>query len=90
MPVGQLAALVTAGWPRVPVTAGPVGLTSRPVVVGGTVDPFAGAGTTLLAAVAEGACGIGIEIDPDYVATARARLAAAAAEDGSGRRVRGA
>ncbi len=43
------------------------------------LDPFAGAGTTLLAAQAEGAHGIGIEIDPAYVATAQARLAAAAA-----------
>ncbi|WP_254070648.1 site-specific DNA-methyltransferase [Acidisphaera sp. L21] len=46
---------------------------------GATVlDPFAGAGTTLLAALAEGAHGIGIEIDPTYVAAAEARLAAAA------------
>ncbi len=46
---------------------------------GATVlDPFAGAGTTLLAAAAEGAHGVGIEIDPAYVATARARLDAAA------------
>ena len=43
------------------------------------LDPFAGAGTTLLAAQAEGAVGIGIEIDPAYVAAAEARLAAAAA-----------
>ena len=42
------------------------------------LDPFAGAGTTLLAALAEGAEGIGIEIDPVYVAAAEARLAAAA------------
>jgi site-specific DNA-methyltransferase (adenine-specific) len=43
------------------------------------LDPFAGAGTTLVAAMLEGAHGIGIEIDPAYVETARARLAAAAA-----------
>ena len=43
------------------------------------LDPFAGAGTTVLAAVAEGCTGIGIEIDPDYVATAEGRLAGAAA-----------
>jgi site-specific DNA-methyltransferase (adenine-specific) len=42
------------------------------------LDPFAGAGTTLVAAMLEGAYGIGIEIDPAYVETARARLAAAA------------
>ena len=39
------------------------------------LDPFAGAGTTLVAAELEGAHGTGIEIDPAYVATARARLA---------------
>ena len=43
------------------------------------LDPFAGAGTTLIAAMMEGAHGIGIEIDPAYVATAEARLAEAAA-----------
>ena len=42
------------------------------------LDPFAGAGTTLLAAAAEGCFGVGIEIDPEYVQTAEARLAAAA------------
>ena len=40
------------------------------------LDPFCGAGTTLLAAAAEGCRGIGIEIDPEYVAVARARLLA--------------
>ncbi len=44
---------------------------------GGVVlDPFAGAGTTVLAAAMEGCTGIGIEIDPEYVDTARARLLA--------------
>ena len=43
---------------------------------GATVlDPFAGAGTTVVAAAMEGCPGIGIEIDAEYVATARARLA---------------
>ncbi len=42
------------------------------------LDPFAGAGTTLVAAELEGAHGIGIEIDPAYVETARTRLAAVA------------
>jgi site-specific DNA-methyltransferase (adenine-specific) len=40
------------------------------------LDPFAGAGTTLVAAELEGAQGIGIELDPAYVEKARARLAA--------------
>ena len=39
------------------------------------LDPFCGAGTTLVAAADEGCTGIGIEIDPEYVATAEARLA---------------
>ncbi|MGI4953966.1 MAG: DNA methyltransferase, partial [Janthinobacterium lividum] len=42
-------------------------------------DPFAGSGTTVLAALLEGCQGIGIEIDPEYVATAEARLAEAVA-----------
>ncbi len=50
-------------------------LHGRPGAV--VLDPFAGTGTTLLAAHAEGATGIGIELDPDDVATAAARLAAA-------------
>ena len=39
------------------------------------LDPFAGAGTTVVAAALENCTGIGIEIDPEYVATAQARLA---------------
>jgi len=40
------------------------------------LDSFTGLGTTVLAAALEGARGIGIDVDPTYVATARARLAA--------------
>ncbi len=38
------------------------------------LDPFAGTGTTLVAAALEGASGIGIEVDAAYVATALERL----------------
>jgi DNA modification methylase len=42
---------------------------------GGLVlDPFAGTGTTLQAALAEGMRAVGIEQDPDHAALARARL----------------
>jgi hypothetical protein len=42
---------------------------------GGTVlDPFAGSGSTLIAAEQEGFAWIGIEQDPSYVAIAEARL----------------
>ena len=38
------------------------------------LDPFMGTGTTMLAASLEDARGIGIELDPDYLAIARERL----------------
>lgn len=38
------------------------------------LDPFCGSGTTLLAAVAEGHHGIGVELDPKWVAVAQARV----------------
>jgi len=44
----------------------------HPVVL----DPFMGTGTTLLAAALEAGQGIGIELDPSYLAVARQRLAA--------------
>lgn len=45
---------------------------------GGVVlDPFAGSGTTLLAAKEEGFGYIGIELEPEYIEIAEARLAAA-------------
>ena len=40
------------------------------------LDPFMGTGTTLVAALREGARGIGIDIDRSYVAIAGQRLAA--------------
>ena len=43
------------------------------------LDPFMGTGTTLVAAWEEGCRGIGIELDPEYVEIAQARLAAARA-----------
>jgi site-specific DNA-methyltransferase (adenine-specific) len=41
------------------------------------LDPFMGSGTTMVAAQLEGATGIGIEVDPTYVAVAQGRLVAA-------------
>jgi site-specific DNA-methyltransferase (adenine-specific) len=38
------------------------------------LDPFMGAGTTLVAAELEGVSGIGIDVDPSYAAIARGRL----------------
>lgn len=40
------------------------------------LDPFAGSGTTLVAAERTGRAGVGFELDEDYVAIARQRLAA--------------
>jgi len=44
------------------------------------LDPFMGTGTTLLAAALEGGQGLGIELDPSYLAVARTRLATMQAE----------
>lgn len=38
------------------------------------LDPFAGSGTTLLAALLMGRRTVGFEVDPDYLAIARDRL----------------
>jgi DNA modification methylase len=49
--------------------------------VGGMVlDPFSGAGTTGMVSVAHGRAFTGIELNPDYCAIARRRIAAAAAQ----------
>ncbi|MCZ0962400.1 DNA-methyltransferase [Paracoccus benzoatiresistens] len=48
---------------------------------GVVLDPFLGSGTTLVAARELGWRGIGIELDPDYAAMARARIAAADVPD---------
>ncbi len=44
------------------------------------IDPFAGAGTFSVAAVLEGRRTLGIELDPEHAATARARITQALAE----------
>ncbi|HEY3320863.1 MAG TPA: site-specific DNA-methyltransferase [Planctomycetota bacterium] len=47
----------------------------RIVPPGGVIlDPFAGSGTTLVAAIRQGRRGVGIEADPNYAQTARTRL----------------
>ena len=45
------------------------------------VDPFVGSGSTLVAALRCGRDAVGYDLDPDYVALARERLAAEAATD---------
>lgn len=52
---------------------------------GGVVlDPFAGSGTTLVAATLEGFSSIGIELTTEYLPIIRGRLAWAAAEAAKG------
>ncbi|MBB6174970.1 site-specific DNA-methyltransferase (cytosine-N4-specific) [Nocardiopsis mwathae] len=68
----------------------PIDIPLRAIAAGcrehGTVlDPFAGAGTTLLAAEQHGRHAVGIEINPAYADLAIARLRRARAEKGSGR-----
>lgn len=50
---------------------------------GTVLDPFAGSGTTCVAAILEGRRYIGIEQDPQYAAIAERRCAAAQAEAGA-------
>jgi DNA modification methylase len=58
-------------------------------VVGDTVlDPFAGTGTTLVAARAAGRVGVGVECDAALLADANARLAGEAGEPKKSKRVR--
>ena len=62
----------------------PVELASRCILMHGkpdavVLDPFLGAGTTLVAAERLGLAGIGFEVDPTYAATAAARIKAAVA-----------
>lgn len=55
--------------------------------IGGTVlDPFAGSGSTLVAAAATGRCGVGVELDAAHVATMQARLGAFLGRNTSGPR----
>lgn len=59
----------------------PVGLPERCILLHGVddavvLDPFLGAGTTLVAAERLGLAGTGIELDPDYAAAAIERLKA--------------
>lgn len=64
------------------MTAKPINLMSHLMSVlspaSSVLDPFAGSGTTLLAARRLGHIGHGIELSPDYVRIARDRLAASA------------
>lgn len=76
---GVLRAATPRGDARIHQTEKPLGLLEQLVAVappGGLVlDPFAGSGTTLAAALNRGRRGIGIEIDGDWVERAGIRLA---------------
>jgi hypothetical protein len=63
----------TLGW--APTCKCDAGIT--PCVV---LDPFAGSGTTLAVATELGRCGVGIELNPDYVRLADERIAKAKAK----------
>ena len=51
------------------------------------LDPFSGSGSTLIAAERAGKQGIGLEISPEYVATANARLQTLREASGDGSRI---
>ena len=67
-----LPARVTTGWEP---TCEHADAPTRPCAV---LDPFAGSGTTGAVALREGCSFVGIELNPDYVALAERRIAAAA------------
>ena len=67
LPSGGSTKYDTLGWPSCPRGA--------PFTPGTVLDPFAGSGTTLLAAVQEGFSAIGIEREPEYCDMIRKRMA---------------
>ncbi len=50
--------------------------TDAPVVPAAVLDPFAGAGTTIMVAARLGRRGIGVELNPEYIAMAERRILA--------------
>ena len=67
---GQRYAKEALGW-------SPTCSCHAPTIRGTVLDPFAGAGTSLLVAIEEGRRAVGIELNPDYVKLASARCASA-------------
>ncbi len=64
------ASATTVGWrPTCPHA-------DAPVVPATVLDPFAGAGTTIMVAVRFGRRGLGIELNPEYIAMATRRILA--------------
>ena len=64
---GQRYAKKALGW-------SPTCSCDAPTVPGTVLDPFAGAGTSLLVAIEEGRNAVGIELNPDYCCMAEQRL----------------
>jgi DNA modification methylase len=54
---------------------------------GRVLDPFVGTGSTLIACVATGRVGAGVELSPEWAAAARARLAQETGPEGLGQQV---